>query len=650
MSALTVEVPGAVERPGEGKPRKIRQFANKPLTVTYDENVQTLYDNFNKGVEISGNRPCYGKRIIINGEPGPYVWLTYNEVAARRNNIASAFIKRGFAERENIGLFSVNRMEWTIAEHACFRANLCTVPLYDTLGTEAIEYICNQTELKMIFASNYKIKALLSLESKLKYLKTIVCMDDEFVVEGDTKIEIIKFSDFMNEGSLSPQEERKPGRDDPATICYTSGTTGLPKGVVLSHGNILSDVSSVRACGDEGLAPVFTSEDVVISYLPLAHVFERVISHLFIGIGARIGFYQGDTLKLVEDIGALSPTFFPSVPRLYNRIYDKVLAGVKSKGGLAEKLFSYGFNSKKEGLKKGKFKNWIWDNLLFAKVKERLGGKVRALITGSAPLSPEVLEFFRIAFGCDVHEGYGQTETSAGACLTVSGETTLGHVGVPLPCCEIKLVDVPEMEYFSTDKPHPRGEICVKGNNCFKEYFKQPEKTKETIDEEGWVHTGDIGLWNDRGCLAVIDRKKNIFKLAQGEYVAPEKVESVICKHPMISQAFVYGDSFQSCCVGIIVPDEDAVSAWAKQNSLNGSLQEICKNETLLKFLLKEILAFSKSNDLKGFEIPRAIHLEHSPFSIENDLLTPTFKLKRNEAKKIYLKEIENLYNQTKEK
>lgn len=549
-----------------------------------------------------------------------------------------------------------------MTEQACFRQNYVTVPLYDTLGEEAIEFICNQTEMKLLVASADKIKVLLKLASKLPTLKTIIAMDP---VSGEVKqkaqeagIDLFDLESLEAKGAAKRVESCPPSPLDLCTICYTSGTTGTPKGVMLPHRAILSDASGCLALAgfgdkkddDRGLFRI-TSEDVHISYLPLAHIFERIVFTALSAVGAKIGFYQGDTLKIIEDLAELKPTIFVSVPRLLNKVYDKVLQGVEQKGGLSKTIFNYAYKSKVENLHNyGELHHWLWDRLVFKTIQERLGGRVRGILSGAAPLSPEVMDFLRVCFSCEVYEGYGQTETSAGTTLTIMGDWTTGHVGVPTPANEIKLVDVPEMSYTSQDLPNPRGEICIRGLNCFTGYYKEEEKTRETIDEDGWVHSGDIGMWDARGRLVVIDRKKNIFKLSQGEYVAPEKIEAVLGKNVFIHQVFVYGNSLRSSCVVIIVPYKEQLMSWAnkEEGELSSlSFEDLCKQPKALEKMEKEISKFGRTgtNELKGFEIPKRVYLEPEPFTVENGLLTPKFSLKRFEAEKRYKEQIQVMYS-----
>lgn len=641
----------APEIEGEGKPRRNHLLKDgKHLIDTTNPQVTTLYNNFINGVKYSGHLPFLGTRSFIDNITGPYEWISYNEAFKRIEHFGSFLVNRGYPIKSFIGLYSINRTEWVLGEQACFMFNYCTVPLYDTLGEESVLYIINQTKQPLIICSKDKIDILLQLKPSLPSLKLIVSMD---TIDNELKnkannvgIELISFTDAENEGSNSICEPRPPLPDDLATICYTSGTTGLPKGAMLSHKSILSIGMSYQFAASHGSGVQLTKDDIHISYLPLAHVFERAIVSMVIGVGARIGFYQGNILKLLEDVMELRPTFFPSVPRLFNRIYDKIWANVKQAGGIKEALFRHAFNTKKANLHTT-VKHFIYDKLVFAKVRATLGGRVRFMVTGSAPLSSDVMEFLRITFSCDILEGYGQTETCGASTITEINDYSLGHVGSPLPCVDVKLIDVLDMNYSTKDKPFPRGEICFKGPSCFSGYFDMPDKTLETIDKNGWVHSGDIGQWDAYGRLQIIDRKKNIFKLAQGEYIAPEKIESVYVNHELIAQAFVYGDSLQASLVAIIFPEENTLINWAKHNQLQHfSFTHLIHLEKVKLHILKELQLFGKAHNLKGFENVKNIYLDNNLMSVENNLLTPTFKIKRHEVKQKYQKEISDMYAQ----
>jgi long-chain acyl-CoA synthetase len=623
--------------------------------IQSDPNDSSLHDGLLRGAKIANDKPFLGRRVIVNGEAGPYIWETYGQVLKRVEAVGSGMAKLGINLRECVGLFSINNPEWVMAEHACYQYNFTTVPLYDTLGDQAIEYIINQTEMRIVFATSDKIQILFKLREKIPTVSIIIATDyqieqsklEELRFQAGQNIRLLSFEEIEQlgrEGGIKPPAG-KATQDDIATICYTSGTTGNPKGVVLTHRNILSAVQASHELSRQGQLATFTSDDVYLSYLPLAHIMERKLQALFTSVGARIGFYQGSTLKLMDDAAELKPTLFVSVPRLYNRIYDKVLASVKAKGGVAAQLFNFAYKQKRQNLQRGITTHWLWDRLVFATVRNKLGGRVKLMLSGSAPISSEVIEFLRICFSATVYEGYGQTETCAVLSLTCSADFTTGHIGVPYPCCEVKLVDLPEMGYTSADQPYPRGEICVRGHQVFREYYRLPDKTAETIDADGWCHTGDVGMWDERGHLRIIDRAKNIFKLAQGEYIAPERIENVYQKHELVAQAFVYGDSLQATLVGIIVPDEEALAKFAKSHNLGDkSFKELCENEEVRKHILGQITAFGKEQGLKGFENVKNIRLESEPFSVENDLLTPSFKLKRQPAAAKYRALIDEMY------
>jgi len=287
----------------------------------------------------------------------------------------------------------------------------------------------------------------------------------------------------------------------------------------------------------------------------------------------------------------------------------------------------------------------MWNKLLFSKMAALLGGRVRVIITGAAPLAPNVQDFLRICFCCKIIQGYGLTETCAIGTASHVDDYTSGHVGPPSVCVEIKLVDVPEMGYTSAAKPQ-RGEVCIRGATVFKGYYKMPEKTAEDLERNGWFHTGDIGEWQANGTLKIIDRKKNIFKLAQGEYVAAEYLETVYIRSKLVTQIFVYGDSFKNYLVAVIVPDPEQVTHWATSQGIKGDLATLCKDERLKRHVYTNLIKVADKAKLKGFEHVKNIHLEHDPWTVENNLLTPTMKAKRPDLTKHYRAVLDQLYAQ----
>ncbi|XP_059372233.1 long-chain-fatty-acid--CoA ligase 1b [Carassius carassius] len=636
----------SVELPGGEFARRAAVLNGGPLLSHFYEDAMTLYEWFHRGLRESKNGPCLGSRKPKQ----PYEWLSYSEVIERAEDLGSAFLHKGHSKDGDpyIGIFSQNRPEWTISELACYTYSLISVPLYDTLGTEAISYILEKTCISTVVCDvPEKVKLLLDCVSGRQHsVKTLILIekfDTDLVSRAQQcGIDIISLRDAENIGKAHRQNPVPPQPDDLAIICFTSGTTGNPKGAMLTHGNIVSNVSAFINV-TKPTCPI-SPRDTHISYLPLAHMFERVVQGVMLMHGGRIGYFQGDIRILMDDLTALKPTVFPVVPRLLNRMFDKIYGQANS--SLKRRILEFAFRRKENEMKSGIMRrDSVWDKIIFKKVQASVGGQVRMMITGAAPISAPVLTFLRAALGCNFYEGYGQTECTAGSTVTLPGDWTAGHVGAPLSCNDIKLVDVAEMNYYATKG---EGEVCVRGPNVFKGYLKDPEKTKEALDEDGWVHTGDIGRWLPNGTLKIVDRKKHIFKLAQGEYIAPEKIENIYIRSEAVAQAFVHGDSLQACLVAIIVPDPDFLPGWAKKRGIEGSYEELCKNKEVKKAILEDIVKLGKESGLKSFEQVKDIALHTEMFSIQNGLLTPTLKAKRADLRNCFRKLIDELYTNIK--
>ncbi|KAJ3351403.1 hypothetical protein GGF32_004298 [Allomyces javanicus] len=670
----------AIAVPGSAQPGSTPVYRNALLTESLSEcspvtKAKTLYDNFFHAARAAPNAPCLGHRPVLKDAPvkewGPYTWQTYAEVADRMTHFGSGLLRaydqyivqplreQGVAKKDlpdlhkwNVGIYSINRPEWVITEGACNCYSLVSVALYDTLGPDVLEFIVNHAELPVVVTSADKIMNLIRVREQCPGLKVIVSMDplDSTAATylklwaSDKNLALLSFAEVEDLGKTAPLKHFPPAPADLATINYTSGTTGNPKGAMLTHGNLASQNN--LAYYDRDLS----NEDLHLSYLPLSHIYERSVTMQALGGGARVAFYRGDVLLLVEDIATVQPTIFVSVPRLFNRIYAKVRAQTLDAPGIRGALFRKAYAAKLARLESGGgYEHALWDRILFNKVKQALGGKVKLMISGSAPIQRDVLQFFRIMFVCEVLEGYGQTENGAGATCQLPGEYTAGHVGAPFPNCEIKLVDIPDMNYRSTDTPHARGEICIRGPNVFVGYWKDVEKTKETIDEEGWLHTGDVGKIDHRGCLSIIDRKKALLKLSQGEYVAPEKLENVYALCPLVQMIFVHGDSLQSELVAMVVPEPEAFLAFVKTELGFGKatvddIPKLCKDPKVVDAVLHELTVIGKEKKLRGFEYVKAIHLEPNVWTVESGFLTPSFKLKRQPAAEHYRAVIDAMY------
>ncbi|XP_061100826.1 long-chain-fatty-acid--CoA ligase 1a isoform X2 [Conger conger] len=637
LSLQSVEMEG-----GEYIRKSVLMEGDKPMTHFYSD-AQTMYEVFQRGIHMSSNGPCLGSR-----KPNkPYEWLSYQEVADKAEYLGSALLHRGHSKDSDkfIGVFAQNRPEWTVAELACYTYSLVCVPLYDTLGTEAISYTIDKATIATVVCDvPDKAKLILDCVSGRKHSIRIIILvepfDADLVARGqECGIEIISMKEMEAIGKANHKKPMPPTPDDLALVCFTSGTTGNPKGAMITHRNVISNCAAFIKITEGRLRPC--PDDVLISFLPLAHMFERVVEGVVLCHGGRIGYFQGDIRLLMDDLKTLRPTVFPVVPRLLNRMFDKIFGQANTP--LKRWLLDFASRRKEAELRSGVVRqDSMWDKLIFRKVQASLGGRVRLMITGAAPVSPTVLTFLRAALGCQFYEGYGQTECTAGCTMSMPGDWTAGHVGPPLPCNILKLVDVSEMNYFAANG---EGEVCVKGPNVFQGYLKDEEKTLEALDKDGWLHTGDIGKWLPNGTLKIVDRKKHIFKLAQGEYIAPEKIEILYMRSDPVAQAFVHGDSLQACLVAIIVPDSDFLPGWAKKRGLEGSFIELCKNKELKDAILEDLVRLGKEGGLKSFEQVKDITLYPEMFSVQNGLLTPTLKSKRNELRNFFREQINQLYS-----
>ncbi|EKM82807.1 hypothetical protein AGABI1DRAFT_82536 [Agaricus bisporus var. burnettii JB137-S8] len=653
--------------PGTKRPGQTAHYRNA-LWGFIDENTPnhfvTLDQIFEGGLKTGREREFLGYRPILSMNPlkfaDQYEWLTWGDVDNKRRYVGSAlhslFSKGevGGGEHETVGIWSANRPEWQILDIAMQNYKKVSVSLYDTLGKDAVEYIINHAHTTVVFATSEHASTLLKLAPKVPCLKLVIIIDSVSVQSAklfaewgqSVGIRVLEWHELEAYGKANLIEPIKPTPDTIASICYTSGTTDKPKGVILTHKSLAMAVSSNLY----GLT--LPDDGILMSYLPLAHIYERLCELCAVAVGGRIGYFSGDPLRLLEDAQILKPNLFPSVPRVLNRIYQAAMAG-GNVPGLKGKIFRKALDTKLERLHvTGEVTHPLWDRIVFRKIQRVLGGQLQLVTSGSAPISAEIMDFIKIAFACEVSEGYGMTESMATCTRSWPGDPSAsGTVGPPVPVNEVKLVDVPSLGYTTEDKPNPRGELCIRGANVFVEYYKDAKNTKETIDEEGWLRTGDVAEIDSVGRVKIIDRVKNIMKLAQGEYVALEKIENLFSAYPSLAQIYVYGDSLQSYLVAIIVPDPIALASIASEMlgkhitpEDQAGLEEAIKDAHVNAHFLSGLTAYGQKLGLRGFEMIKRIHLSLVPFSIENDTLTPTMKIKRREATKLYESEIAALY------
>ncbi|VUZ54938.1 unnamed protein product [Hymenolepis diminuta] len=636
-----------------------------PLVDKLMGNLSTLHEVFQHGLEIAKNSTCLGWRPTPDA---PYRWITYAETYKRVCRLGSGLKTLEPAEVKDaffIGIYATNCVEWALTQQACSTFGYVIIPLYDTLGEEARRHILQQTELTLCLCdSAVRVRNILAdVGTTGKNVRNIIITrkcDELETLREEAKsqdIQIHTFEEVMARGVEAARPERLPEPDDLHLICYTSGTTGKAKGVMITHRMIVAVITGF----DMDLQHVnIVPGDYYLSFLPLAHVFEQIVMHFCLGRGAAVGFYGGDLRRLSDDILALQPTLFVAVPRVLQRLYGTVQAAVAN-SALKKWLLKTAVNAKKRYVRQGIVtRDTIWDKLVLKKIQDRMGGRLRFFACGSAPISEEVYSFCRAALGVHAYEAYGLTETCGAMIMTLPFDYIAGHTGTPLPCAMVKLIDVPDMNVIvSRDGA---GEICVKGPSCTKGYYKDPERTAELIDKDGWLHTGDIGTWTSRGTLRLVDRCKNMFKLAQGEYVSPERVEMVYVESHLVNQIFLDGNSSESFAIAICVPDMKALREAMHLNSngtagngmANGgtvkpteiSDEELCNKKEACMLVLKDINRLGKEAGLKGFEQAKSLYLTPYEFTVESGLVTPTQKKLRVTFRRTFKDQIDRLYKE----
>lgn len=523
--------------------------------------------------------------------------------------------------------------------------SLFTVSLYDTLGPDACEYIINHATLSCVITSLAHIPTLLKIASRVPSLKLIISLDPLNAGErpGESKADLLNslaaeaginihyMGDVEAMGAASGLPMKPPRPEDIITINYTSGTTGNPKGVVLTHQS---------ACGATAISRVTADtlpSDVLISYLPLAHIYQRVAEHGALSAGAAIGYFRGDILGLVEDMKLLRPTGFNSVPRLYNRFGSALRAATIDAPGLKGAMGRHVINGKLASMKlppgQATNKHFFWDRVYTPKVASAFGlQRARGMVSGSAPIDPTLHQFLRAAFGNDFIQGYGLTESYAVGLGQLENDYTSGNCGAVGVGIEVCLQSVPDMEYLVTDSPNPRGELLMRGTSLFREYYKNEAETAKALLPDGFFRTGDIAEIDSMGRVKIVDRVKNVLKLAQGEYVSPERIENVyLANSSILAQAFVHGDSTQAFLVSIFGVDPVAFAPFAsavlkktiKPEDLE-AMKAAASDARVKKAVVKELDKIGKKSKFNGWEKVRKVHLEIEPFTIENELLTPT--------------------------
>ena len=596
-------------------PDTIHYYADKADVPT-----GTLVDVFLQAVGRFGDADAYS----ASGEDGRF--HSCNEVRDLARRGAAALARSGVRRGDRAAILSENRAEWALADWSCVCAGVVDVPIYSTLPAAQVAYILKDSDASLIFVSD--------AEQLAKAREAMAGLDREIEIvvfdEGAAGDGAVAWSDFLSRGEDLGLDEfhaeaRRAQPDDVVTLIYTSGTTGSPKGVMLTHNNVASNIWAAEQLLGVG------SDDTSISFLPLSHVFQRMVDYLFFSTGCTIT--HGTIETVAADLRRLGPTVVVSVPRLYEKVYQSVLdaGGVKGKlvawaAGVARQVSL----CREQGAKFPFMLRWqhaIADRLVFSKLRQGVGGRLRFFVSGGAALAPEINRFF-LGAGIKILEGYGLSETSPVTNVNTHEHFRIGTVGPPVPGTEIRIAD--------------DGEILIRGPQVMKGYYGLEEMTREVISEDGWFSTGDIGELSSDGFLKITDRKKDLIKTSGGKYVAPQAIENILKKNPYVDQAVLLGEG-RKFCVVLVVPAFERLGTWAASAGLEADDPQALLADSRCQAHLQEQF-FSEMRDLARFETPKKVGLIADPFTIENESLTPTQKVKRAVVARRYSDLIESFY------
>lgn len=566
---------------------------------------------------------------------GVYQPVSWRELNARIIGIFHFYKKLNIVAGDRVAILSNTRPEWLIADLANLCSGVVTVPIYQSNTADDVAYLLEHSESKLVFAEDEAMIKKVEAAFNLKKI-SIPVVSFSSPVSSVNNIPPISFDDFSTsvQNKTIEQEFKKIAEsilpDNIASIVYTSGTTGQPKGVVLSHFNFLAELRAIIQNF------TFTSEDTTLAFLPFAHILGRVESLLPLISGTTLAFAENIN-TLPQNLIEAKPTVIVSVPRIYEKIFSKIQSEVATKPKFSQSVFNWAIAIGRQVARLRSeqkpipvpldVKYQIADRLVFAKIREKFGGRIRLTVSGGAPLAAPLCEFFHAA-GITIVEGYGLTETTAAISVNRPDDFSFGTVGKPFGNVEFRFA--------------PDGEIQTRGDMVFREYYKNPKATSEVFTDDGWFCTGDIGEITQRGFLKITDRKKELIKTSGGKYVAPQKLENLLKGIRFISQAMVYGDS-QKYVVALITLNEIEIQKWLAQEGFStDNLEEIVKNQKVMALIDKEV--DSVNRNLPSYESIKKFRLLPRDFTVESGELTPSLKLKRKVCSERYKDYIQSMY------
>ena len=580
----------------------------------------------------------YGDRAFqkVKGKGG-YKDISWNQACRQVQGVARGLLQMGIGPGDRVAILSENRPEWVYTDIGCLSIGAIDAPIYATNTPEQCAYIIKDSGARIVFASTgEQLGKLLAVRDQLDDVEKVVMMNDWAAYPSPEWV--VGFKDFVKQGLAYKDDDTvkeaaaKVVEDDLATFIYTSGTTGAPKGVMLTHGNFLAN------CRDMDKLNLIEDTDIALSFLPLSHSFERTVGYYTgIFVGTTIAYAESMDTLLVN-IGEVQPHFMASVPRFYEKVFSTVKAGVDSSPPARQKIFHWAVGvgekvSKRTMMKQSvppflAFKYKIATKLVFSKLQERMGGRLKFFASGGAPLAKEIAEFFHAA-GILILEGYGLSETTPVLTVNSPNDFRFGTVGKTLESVTVKIQD-------------GDGEILAKGPNIMKGYYNLPEQTKEVLDDDGWFHTGDVGEFDEDGFLRITDRLKDLIKTSGGKYVAPQHIEGLLIQNKWIEQANVIGDR-RKYCTALVVPSFDNLEKWAEEKGIEFKTREdLVANPEVVKLLEGVVVELNKT--LPSYETIKQIRLLSEEFTQENDMLTPTLKVRRKIVNKKFADLIDSMY------